>query len=484
MLPNKAEFKYEELIAIFGEDAVNNFNEDFQSTGVSTDTRDIAEGNIFVALPGENSDGHTRIEEAINKGASAIVCEADKAGQYDAVMRSIPYIAVNDTLDALGELAKYHRGRFSYPVVAIGGANGKTTTKDITVHLLSQKYKVLGTYKNFNNRIGVPLMLLQMNDEYNCAVLEIGTNEPGEIAILSDITDPTDGLITNIGREHLEKLINLDGVELEETFLFGKLHKTGGNSYINLNDKRLKKYTAIIEKKVGFGLREGLSKEGDSDLIPKEVFTPDIAGDMKLNEDLQPLLTLEFEGRKIEAQMQAAGYIFGINALGASAIAFKLGLSDEEIKQGLESYLPDSSNDYGRMLIEKKGNLAIINDCYNANPESMLKALDTLAEYNNKGKTIAVLADMLELGDASEEEHINIIKYAAGKAGNVFLAGPEMQKDLEKCEEATALNTTHFTDREELKNKLSELLSDCAAILIKGSRGMKMEEFVNFVKEK
>ncbi|HOQ49292.1 MAG TPA: Mur ligase family protein, partial [Candidatus Kapabacteria bacterium] len=248
MLKNKAKFTAAEIKAIFGEENVINV-EQSEFVGVSVDTRSLTEGEIFVPLIGEKIDAHELLPDAFSKGASLALVAKSWFGSNAEKVAGKPLVLVEDTLSALGELALFHRNRFNIPIIAVAGSNGKTTTKDMISAVLSKKFKVLKTYQNFNNRIGVPLMIFNLDDAIECAVIEIGTNEPGEIFILSEILAPTDGIITNIGQEHLEKLIDLDGVEIEETSLFGYLQRHGGTCFINCDDERLSKYRKISDKK-------------------------------------------------------------------------------------------------------------------------------------------------------------------------------------------------------------------------------------------
>ncbi|MCK5741899.1 MAG: UDP-N-acetylmuramoyl-tripeptide--D-alanyl-D-alanine ligase, partial [Chlorobi bacterium] len=248
MIENKAKFSADDLQKIFGASLLVNIGDDSVFTGVSTDSRQIKKREIFVALSGENFDGHDKVIEAFEKGAGVALVSASKADKLLAAKPDLPLILCKNSLRGLGMLARYHRLRHNYPVVAVCGSNGKTSTKNFTAHLLEQKLRVLKTYKNFNNQIGVPLMLLQMNDDYDVVVLEIGTNEPGEISLLSNTAMPTQGVITNIGREHLEKLIDLDGVEKEETALFDFLNANDAVCLINADDSRLAKHVDKTKK--------------------------------------------------------------------------------------------------------------------------------------------------------------------------------------------------------------------------------------------
>ena len=246
MIENLAEFSAFELAVIFDERNLINFDLNNSYKGISIDTRKISENNIFVALKGEKLDSHDKIKEAFDKGAGACIVEKDWYNLNNNEFENYSFIVTKDNVEALGKLANFHRNRFDYPIVAVAGSNGKTTTKEMIAHVLSTKFNVLKTHENFNNLLGVPLMLLTMNENFNIAVLELGTNQPGEIFTLSKMVQPSHVIITNIGKEHLEFLIDLDGVELEETSIFADI-RNDGFAFINHDDERLSKYSQIIE---------------------------------------------------------------------------------------------------------------------------------------------------------------------------------------------------------------------------------------------
>ncbi len=462
MLPNNAGFDKSDLLTIFSNDSFINLPGNFICSGISTDTRTIKKGEIFIALSGETSDGHSRIADAFNKGAIASIINRDWHIQYKE-NSSQTFIVVPNTLTALGSLANYHRKRFNIPVIAIGGANGKTTTKNITAHLLSQKYCLLNTYENFNNQIGVPLMLLQMTNRHEAALLEMGTNEPGEISILSSIMEPTHGLITNIGREHLEKLIDLDGVEQEETTLFGFLAKRNSTAFINFDDTRLKKYYRLFENVISFGIDE----------------EADVKTNIEMDSELHPNMNFSIGERKFTANLQTIAYTTGLNALAATSIAIAFGLSDDEIVNGLESYLQAPGHGYGRMILEEIGKIKIINDCYNANPDSMAAALKTLDKFKAKGKKYAILGDMRELGEASHEEHCKLLDMASDIADLIMVTGDEMKKAVDK---GSTKAIEYFSSKEELVSELKNRIREGDVLLIKGSRGMAMEKIIEELK--
>jgi UDP-N-acetylmuramoyl-tripeptide--D-alanyl-D-alanine ligase len=465
MIPNNACFSYLDLLSIFGKESFKNISNKINTSFVTIDSRNAAKDCLFVALKGEKLDGNEKAPEAIASGAIAAVVEHQ---WFDANKKSaagLPLIVVDNSLNALAKLANYHRRRFDIPIIAIGGSNGKTTTKEMTAFLLSHKYKILKTHENFNNQLGLPLMLLALDSGYECAVLEIGTNEPGEIAVLSNMMEPTHGLLTNIGKEHLEKLLDLDGVEQEETFLFGFLNKTGGTAFINFDDDRLRKYIKVINNYFSFGTTSGA----------------DLQADISFTKTLNPKLKLKFQDRTIDVVLRTYGKTTALNALAASAIAFYLGLTDDEIKKGLEEFENESSHSYGRMLVEKVGGIVIINDCYNANPSSMNEAFFTLSNIFCSGKRYAALGDMRELGDSSLDEHIAVIEKADDCADKVIITGSEMLKAFKNLPQAK--NIHYFAEKDDISALLKNELKAGDVLLVKGSRGMKMETIVENLKE-
>ena len=466
MIKNTASFESIELRFLFGENSVKNLPDDFRSAGVSTDSRVIEDGNIFVAIRGERIDSHDMTEEALQKGAgAAIVEESWYKKNYDEISK-LPLIVVEDSIKALGMLANMHRRRFKeLKIIAVGGSNGKTSTKDMAAHLLSRKYNVLKTYSNYNNLIGTPLMMFCIEPEHEIAVIEIGTNQPGEIPALCAIVEPTHGLITNIAEEHLEQLIDITGVEVEEAYLFGHLMKYNGTAFVNIADDRLAKYEQLLEKKITYGNSE-------------KAF---LHGDFKLNDKMQPKIKLDYEGNEIAAQMQTVGYGSGLNAVAAAAVAVFFNLTEDDIKEGLETYLPDDSGDYGRMLIEKTENITLINDTYNSNPASLKMAMNALKNRKSGSKKHAVLADMLELGELSAEMHIGAVGSAVDSADHIYFTGGEFKKAIEKIRK---YDGNYYENKERLLEALLANISEGDIILVKGSRGMKMEEIVSALKKK
>jgi len=438
--------------------STENISDNFIIQNISTDTRTIEPGDIFVALRGSKFDGHNFVEEAIRKGAS--LCVVEQNWFTSNPNNNYPLIVVKDSLFFLGELANLYREHFDIPFVAVAGSNGKTTTKDFIAHILSQKFNVLKTEGNLNNLIGVPLTLFKLRKEHQVAVIEIGTNQPGEIARLCEIIQPTDGVITNIGKEHLEFFYDLDGVEMEETSLFGYLLKHSGFAFVNMDDPRLMRYTKILENKFTYGSNENAILQAK----------------IKLNNELIPEIAFNYEDININVKLRNSGLSVALASIPAVAVGIKFGLTEQEITKGLESFTIPETNTTGRMLIKKIKNAVIINDTYNANPSSMQMALENLRLFESNQPKIAVLGDMLELGDVSHEEHKAIITLASEICQNVFIYGEEMKKAFDVL--PNKANVRWFPNKQDIVAQLINTFVPGEIILFKASRGMKCEEIL------
>ncbi|MCS6807336.1 MAG: UDP-N-acetylmuramoyl-tripeptide--D-alanyl-D-alanine ligase [Bacteroidota bacterium] len=469
---NAAPFTYNDLVNIFGASACASLSREFQCVGISTDTRTLEPGNLFVALQGQRFDGHTHVQEALQKGAAGAIIENHAwTGIMDS---SAPLILVPSTLQALGMLGNTHRRRFSLPVIAVAGSAGKTTTKDIAAWVLSARHVVLKTEENFNNRIGVPLTLLQLTSEHTAAVIEIGTNAVGEIGTLAHIVAPTHGIITTIGKEHLENLLSEDGVEEEETALLRYLEQHGGTALINMNDERLQRYC-----------NPGWIQYGLVEQSP----TFDVSAYYTVHHtySLLHIVYRDSNTMSCTARLPHVGIIGMRNALAAAAIGFALGLDSETICQRLESFQPKTSPEgYGRMVIEHctfSGNrsITLINDCYNANPTSMHAALDTLRDYHAVRK-LALLGDMLELGSSSAYEHDTLLELlnSAEWLYVGILTGEEMQaaytRHMKYCTSTSKL--LYASSILEAVQMLSACLHTGDVLLVKGSRALRLERAI------
>ncbi len=455
MIENFAKFDRADLSAIFGEQALLNISDANVCAGISIDSRTIKPNNAFVALVGEKIDGHSKVIEALDAGAAFAVISETWYAENQAKLADKPIIIVKDTLVALGDMANYYRHQFDATVIAVAGSNGKTTTKDMLAAVLSKKFNVLKTHHNFNNRIGVPLMLFSLSDSVEFAVIEIGTNEPGEVFLLSEMVAPDAGLITNIGLEHLEKLIDLDGVEMEETSLFGYMYRRNGLCFINSDDERLDRYASMLTKKYTYSSEKQAMLQAE----------------IKVDDKLRPHIHLKTEELEFELSPNSVGLAAAYNSIAAAAVGLAYGVEAKDIIAALEEFKADDYIGYARMALQNVNGYLILNDCYNANPSSMLMSLKTLSLFQGKPRRAAVLGDMFELGDAAEQSHRDVLEYASDVCDEVFAIGSNMKIASETIAKP---NVKHFDSFDSLSIALSGKQSDYA-ILLKGSRGMKME---------
>jgi len=422
-------------------------------TGVSTDSRTIRPGELFVPLRGPNFDGHDFLIRALRNGAAACLSEEVIAGFQ------IPVIQVEDTLRALGDIAKGLRRNFSGPVTAITGSSGKTTTKEMLGHILSLTGPGIKSQGNFNNLIGLPLTLFGLENIHQWAVLEMGMSARGEISRLAEIGQPTVGLITNVGAAHLETLHGLDGVARAKGELFAALGP-GCTAVINADDERV----AAIP--VANGVRRllfGLSGEAE------------VRGEAVRVERNQVHFQLCLPVGCFAVTLHVAGRFNVANALAAAAAATALAVPAEQIVRGLEAFRPIA----GRMQISQlETGTTLIEDTYNANPQSMAAALQALDEMNGGGRRIAVLGDMLELGDASDELHQQLGRVAARHCDLLLVLGAKADQVAKGAREAgLAEDRIRQVDSHERAIEcLLKVLTADDRLLLKGSRGMRMEK--------
>ena len=438
-------------------------------TGVSIDSRNVLAGSVFFAIRGERLDGHNFLSNAVKAGAKAVVVESKWATMNPSFLKALPVskLVVEDSVRALGELARNYRRLFRIPVLAVGGSNGKTTTKEMIKAVLEAKFNVLATEGNLNNHIGVPLTLFRLENRHKIAVVEIGTNHPGEIKYLCSVLEPTHGLITNIGREHLEFFRSLHGVAKAELELFEwlKTHRRNdGVFFLNKDDAALSK-SHIPRQTVTFGFSR------------KEV---DVRGaNLEVNENAAARFTIQTRKRSsIDILLPVPGVHNARNALAAAAVGISFNVPATKIQHALSSFSAASK----RMETFRVNGITILNDTYNSNPDSVRAALETLQAVKTPGKKIAVLADMLELGETSEREHRAIAAMLKPAGIEYLLTYGPLSKITHEA--STVEFKAHYEQKNILSEYLAELLTVGDTVLIKGSRGMKMEDVVTFLKER
>lgn len=448
-------------------------------TGYSTDSRSLKKGNVFFALKGETFDGHDYVD-AVERRASAIVVSERWFASRKGGHGRTPLFVVDDPLAAYGQVARAHRRAFAIPMIAVAGSNGKTTTKELIADLLSERHNVLRTEGNLNNLIGVPATMLRLRPEHTAAVIEIGTNMPGEIAALCAVLEPTHGIITNIGREHLELLGSLEGVAREEGALFEYLAAHGGKAYVNMNDRHLAKLARKLPNRVTYAIGRAAEIRGTCG---------------RLDDRGAPALTLADTRktvRPLAVQLATPGAHTAGNALAAAAVAIDFRIPAGSIRKRLESFAPIVyPGGYARLAPMRAASGArILNDTYNANPDSTMVALRTLAAMKpgRGGMRIAVIADMKELGRSSAAEHtqlgaelaamprINLVMFHGAEMKRAYRA--MMASEAMKSGALVVMKPMYFADKAELSEALLALSDADDIILVKGSRGMRMEDVV------
>jgi UDP-N-acetylmuramoyl-tripeptide--D-alanyl-D-alanine ligase len=424
-------------------------------SSVSTDSRTLLQGALFVALEGEHFDGHAFLAAAAARGAAGAVVRRGRA-LPDAPM-GLGLFAVDDTLRALGALGRFHRRRFALPVGAVGGSNGKTTTKDMAGSILAVGGPALQTEGNLNNEVGVPLTLLRLSAEHRAAVVELGMNAPGEMARLVALAEPEAGLLTTIQPEHLEGLGSLEGVAAAEGELFRGL-PSSGTAVVNLDEPLVVQQAKAAPAR---WLTFGRDARADVRLEQTRAFGKD-GQEVHLRSD----------GHTLKVPLSFVGAHNALNAAAAFALARALGVPADVCATGLAAARPTPRR---LNVLVAPGGLTVLDDCYNANPASVEAALNTARELAGPGRVVAVLGDMLELGVGEAEEHSRIAEVAARLAALRAFLGPRSAAAAPLQEEGEA---ARFVEVEALWAWLAPRLRPGDVVLVKGSRGMRMERLV------
>lgn len=424
----------------------NQFELFYACSGVCTDTRTITKDCMFVALKGANFDGNQFAHKALDLGAKYVVVDDQ------SLENNKSFVVVDDALRFLQDLANYHRKKFEIPVIGITGSNGKTSTKELINAVLSKKYNVLATIGNLNNHIGVPLTLLRMNAQHEVAIIEMGANKPGDIKELCDIAEPNLGIITNIGKAHLEGFKNFEGVLKTKTELYRSIATVNGEIVFNEDDE-------VLKNNLPQGLT-GHSYGFSSNNVKGKLLR------------LSPFIEMQWSSGSYQSPVlatQMLGKYNFYNFLAAITFGKLLDVPNESINEALEAYVPTNN----RSQLKKTQSNTIIMDCYNANPTSVRSALESFALIDNEQK-LFILGDMLELGDESIKEHQQVLNFAEEKGLSGYTVGPifktissvSILNKFGTCEEAE-----HYLREHKIYGKL---------VLLKGSRGIGLEklEFV------
>jgi UDP-N-acetylmuramoyl-tripeptide--D-alanyl-D-alanine ligase len=411
------------------------------SKGVTTDTRTVEPGKIFFALKGENFNGNAFAAKALEDGAAYAVID-DIA--YD---NNAQCILVADALETLQDLATYHRQKMNIPVIGITGSNGKTTTKELMRDVLAKKYHTLATKGNLNNHIGVPLSLLEITTEHQVAIIEMGANHVEEIAMLSRISQPDFGLITNIGQAHIGEFGGQENIIKGKCELYDHLHSKPGIAFVDSSSDILMDKSRGIERII-YG-------EGDQSKTPCHLISAD------------PFLTFSWMGRQVETALIGDYNLSNIAAAIAVGIHFEVTIDD--IQSAISEYIPD--NNRSQLLVKKS--TRIIMDAYNANPNSMEVALDNLNKMSAK-KKLVILGDMLELGELSDNAHQSLIAKVEAQGLDYVFVGPLFKS----MSNGAAM---FYEDTAAAAKALAEYDFSDTLVLIKGSRGIRLERLLEVI---
>ena len=432
--------------------------------GVSINSRTIEKEELFVCIQGENFDGHNFLGEAVNKGAAGIILSdpVHLSGNMISGGNSPFVIQSQNTLRALQDLAGYQRTRFPFQVVAVTGTNGKSTTKEMIASIIETKYKTLKTQGNLNNHIGLPLTLLARKPEHEVGVLEMGMSAAGEIKRLAEIAMPDIGVITNISAGHLDQLKTVKDVQAAKGELFDSINKEG-TAIVNADDPLVLELAKSLRvKKITYGIAQS------SDVQASNIQNEGSSGFT---------FTAKVFNQKISVKLSQIGYCNIYNALAALATGHSLGISGKDMSRGLENYqqIPQRNEQ-----IHYEG-VTLINDAYNANPQSMREALKTLSEFNTQGKRFLIIGDMLELGPLSESAHHELgQEIILSNVDHLVTVGPlaSLVAESAKKNPRHPLQIGKFNTHVEAVSYLLRNVEKGDCLLIKGSRGAKMENII------
>lgn len=425
--------------------------------GVSIDSRTLTPGELFVALKGNNFDGHRYLRMAVERGASALVVEVEDTDV------DVPQVIVADTCVALGLIAAHNRQQFAGKVIAITGSSGKTTVKGMLHHILEQQGDVVSTKGNFNNHIGVPLSLLRLAKQ-DFAVIELGTSHPGEIAYLTQLVEPDVALVNNVMPAHIQGFGSLAAIAKEKGEIYS-CRNADQTAVINLDSD----FRDQFIKKTGACTRFGFTRKADSEVVGFHV----MAGNEHLDADGYPSFDLFYRSEKQSIRLGIMGAHNINNALAAAACALAVGSSLPNIAVGLSAF----GGERGRMELRRSiSGARVVDDSYNANPGSVRASIDFLAACPGRG--VLVLGDLGELGDSAESAHREIGRYAASKNLAALYA---IGAGAALAAESFGAHGFVFTDKQSLAHALLSDLSVDATILVKGSRSSRMEEVVQML---
>ncbi len=440
--------------------------EDAVFTGVVRDNRDVREGDLFTAIIGASQDGHRYLADAMQRGAAAALVQ--EGNPYVSELAPAPgkaLLCVPDTTEALQKLGGFLRDRFDIPFVGVTGSVGKTSTKDLIAAALSGRFRVIKTQGNYNNQIGVPLTLLSLEEDTEAAVVEMGMDHAGQIEYISRFVKPDMAVITNIGISHIENFENREGILKAKLEIMSHMNPDG-TLFLNGDDPRLKQLRGKLPVRTEYF---GLGEDNDARLL--ECTMAD-SGFVRVR--------MEYRGEEYRYVLATMGSHMAQNSLPAVMIACHLGLTKSEIISGLTQYLPTEK----RLQMKENGRVHVIDDSYNASPDSMRAAIRVLEQISFGGRRIALLGDMFELGAQEESGHRLVGQLAAecGTLDEAWFVGSRMKLAYEEaCKRSPKARLLHFEDVDELKKALPGLLREDDVVLVKASHGMRFDAVCNFI---
>lgn len=431
---------------------------------VVRDDREVEEGTVFIALCGENNNGHRFVKRAVESGAVCCIVNRDE-GDFG----TLPYIAVDDTFKALRDIAGYYRMQFNIPVVGITGSVGKTSTKGMIASVLNQEFKTMKTEGNYNNEVGVPLTLFRLSDDDEAAVIEMGMSGFGEISRLASITKPDTAVITNIGVSHMENLGSREGICKAKLEILDGLQMDGTIILNGDNDLLWDKNGELDFETLYYGIENPMC-----DMTAKNIKLYSCGSEFEVRID----------GRDYKFETNVPGIHHIYNALAAILVGYKYNIKVESMIRGVHDFRPEGL----RQVKKEYESYTVINDCYNACPESMESGMDVLLltarEKGSGARRVACLADMLELGETSKQRHREVGRMCAEKGIDCLIAIGDNAKYIAEGAEENGMNSSDiytFSDNDSAKLKLKNIIKKGDVVWIKGSRGMHLEKIADFL---
>lgn len=429
-------------------------------TGISTNSREIGEGELFIPLVGEKFDGHEFIQAAFELGAAAVLTQKNTEPLIDKTI-----IRVSDTKRALGDIARFYKSKHNVPTVAVTGSVGKTTTKDMLYAVLAQKYNTLKTLANYNNDIGLPWTIFRLEPQHEAAVLEMGMNHFGEIDYLASIGNPDVAVITNIGESHIENLGSREGIFKAKMEMANRFTKDN-TLIVNGDDDFLSTVKGRGEYKVVY---YGINNP-ENDVYAKDIENKGLGGIS---------FTAVADGKEYKAELSVPGVHNVYNALAAICVGREFGVPMDKILEGIRTFEPTAQ----RLAIENYNGITIINDCYNASPDSIKAALNVLKD-TKADRRVAILGDVLEMGDYAEEAHYKLGEAVKNAGVDLLITAGENMKHLARGAKEAGVNEIHAFDKTlEVCAFVKDAIKKGDAVLIKASHGMRFNEVYDAIKE-